>query len=329
MTHRSPRSGVVTTEQANVLLVAVFAALVVSSPAAAQPVTGVEHWVEHANLRLQIWEKFVDTAAGKPVVVLAHGSGVGGRESFDLQVPGKPSYSLMDFLARAGFDVFAPDVRGFGRSTRPDGRMTTAEASADLDAAVSYVLNLRQRPRVLLFAQSWGTQYAGMFVMAHPQKVEKYVSSAQMHANSPDLARRRARIEEFRSKAYTSATEAGWKRRFYSMTPAAVSNPDVVEAYARAAAAAQPMVPTGPQLDMATLMPMVNPRLIPVPTMLIHGQYDDVADLDGLLPFFAQLPNPHKKYVVIPDSGHMVHLQAGHRLLQHEVASFFLAPLER
>jgi pimeloyl-ACP methyl ester carboxylesterase len=74
---------------------------------------------------------------------------------------------------------------------------------------------------------------------------------------------------------------------------------------------------------------MVNPRLVAVPTMLIHGQYDDVADLGGLLPFFEQLPNPHKKYVVIPDAGHMMHLQAGHRLLQHELASFFSAPIER
>jgi alpha-beta hydrolase superfamily lysophospholipase len=111
MMHRSPGSGVVVAAQVTVRLAATVAALVVSSPTLAQAVTGVEHWVEHANLKLQVWEKFVDTAAGKPVVVLAHGSGVGGRESFDLQVPGKPSYSLMDFLARAGFDVFAPDVR--------------------------------------------------------------------------------------------------------------------------------------------------------------------------------------------------------------------------
>jgi hypothetical protein len=26
--------------------------------------------------------------------------------------------------------------------------------------------------------------------------------------------------------------------------------------------------------------------------MIIHGKYDDVADLDGLLPFFQQLPKP-------------------------------------
>jgi len=70
-----------------VLLAATFTALMSSSPAGAQPVTGVEHWIEHSNLKLQVWEKFVDAAGGKPIVVLAHGSGVGGRESFDLHAP--------------------------------------------------------------------------------------------------------------------------------------------------------------------------------------------------------------------------------------------------
>ena len=87
---------------------------------AAQEVSGVEHWVEHAGLKLYVWEKYLGSPAGKPVVILAHGSATAGRESFDLQVPGKPSYSLMDVLAREGFDVFALDTRGFGRSTRPE-----------------------------------------------------------------------------------------------------------------------------------------------------------------------------------------------------------------
>ena len=110
------------------------------------------------------------------------------------------------------------------------------------------------------------------------------------------------------------------------MTPAAVNEPTVVEAFAKAAVQVEVKTPTGPQLDMVTIMPMLNPKLMPVPTMLIHGEYDDVADLDGLLPFFQQLPNPYKRYVVIPNAGHMMHLQGGHRLFQHEVASFFKAP---
>jgi len=292
----------------------------------AQEVSGVEHWVEHAGLKLYVWEKHLGNPAGKPVVVLAQGSATAGRESFDLQVPGKPSYSLMDVLAREGFDVFAPDIRGFGRSTRPDGHMTTQEASEDLNAIIDYVLKLRGRPQVHLLRWSWGTQYSGMCIMAHAEKVAKYVRYAQMHVNSPDLAKRRPRLEAFRKTPYVSIPEAGWKPRFASMTPAAVTESDVVETFAKAAVQVEAKTPTGPQLDMVTLMPMLNPRLMPVPMMLIHGEYDDVADLAGLLPFFQQLPNPYKRYVVIPNAGHMMHLQGGHRLFQHEVVSFFTAP---
>ena len=110
------------------------------------------------------------------------------------------------------------------------------------------------------------------------------------------------------------------------LTPAVVTESDVVETFAKAAVQVEAKTPTGPQLDMVTLMPMLNPKLMPVPTMLIHGEYDDVADFDGLLPFFQQLPNPYKRYVVIPNAGHMMHLQGGHRLFQHEVVSFFKEP---
>jgi pimeloyl-ACP methyl ester carboxylesterase len=76
---------------------------------------------------------------------------------------------------------------------------------------------------------------------------------------------------------------------------------------------------------MVSIMPMINARLMPAPTMVIHGEYDDVADVDGLFPFFKQLPNPDKRYVVIPQAGHMMHLQKGHKRFQYEVSSFLKA----
>jgi pimeloyl-ACP methyl ester carboxylesterase len=303
-----------------------FAVLAFAAPVAAQEVNGVEHWVENSGVKIYVWEKYADSPNDKPVVVLAHGSATAGRESFDLQVPGKPSYSLMDYLAHEGFDVFALDVRGFGRSTKPDGHMTTQEASRDLNAVVDYIIKLRGSQKVNLLGWSWGTQYGGMFVMGNPQKVEKYASYAQMHINSPDISLRRPRIEFFRETPYVSIPEANWKPRFSSMTPASANDPDVVNAFARAAVQVEVKSPTGPQLDMVTIMPMINPRLMTTPTMIIHGEFDDVADLDGLLPFFRQLPNPYKRYVIIPNAGHMMHLQKSHRQFQHEVASFFKTP---
>lgn len=284
---------------------------------------GVTHWVEHGDARLHVWEKYAGRAEGKPVVVLAHGSATAGRESFDLQVAARPSVSLMDVLARQGFDVFAPDMRGFGRSTLPAEHLTTEQASADLAAVVDRVRALRGVDRVHLLAWSWGTQYAGQLVMAQPHKVARYVSYAQMHADSHDLKERRGRLEAFRRAPYIRITEPGWKTRFASLTPEDVNFPEVVEAFAQAALQGQPKSPTGPQVDLLTRQPLVDAASMPVPTLLIHGQYDDVADLDGLWPFFRRLPHADKRYVVVPDGGHMLHLQRGHQRFQREVTHFF------
>src|SRR5882672_3761659 len=50
------------------------------------------------------------------VVLFVHGAGTPAEVSFD--VPYK-DYSWMAYVARAGFDVFAMDMTGYGRSTRP------------------------------------------------------------------------------------------------------------------------------------------------------------------------------------------------------------------
>ncbi len=286
-------------------------------------IQGVAHEVQHEGLSLHVWEKFEGSAQGKPVLVLAHGSATGGRESFDLQVPGQPSYSTLDFLARQGYDVFALDVRGFGRSTKPDAFVTTEQAAGDLNAVVDHVRALRGVARVHLLAWSWGTQYGGQFVMAYPEKVARYASYAQMHADSPDLKTRRPRLAVFERSPYIRITESGWKLRFHTLTPDEVNEPVVMDAFAHAAVLAEEKSPTGPQIDVLTRLPLVDASCITVPTLMIHGQYDDVADTGGLLPFFAALPNPDKQYIVIPDGGHMLHLQKGHARLQQALADWF------
>lgn len=289
------------------------------------PVQGTQHWVLQDEVRLFLWEKYQGSPQGKPVLVLAHGSATAGRETFDLKVPGRPEYSLMDFLARQGFDVFAPDMRGFGSSTKPEGHITTEQAATDLNAVIDFILKLRGVAQVQLLAWSWGTQYSGQFVMAQPQKVQRYAAYAQMHARSPDLEARRSRLATFQRAPYIRISEPGWKLRFNSLTPDEVNDPVVMDAFAKAAALVELKSPTGPQVDLLTRQPLIDATKITVPTMMIHGQYDDVADLEGLLPFFTALPNPDKRYVVVPEGGHMLHLQKGYARFQRAVADWFSA----
>ena len=50
------------------------------------------------------------------VVLFVHGAGTPAEVAFDVPYQ---DYSWMAYLARAGFDVFAMDTTGYGRSTRP------------------------------------------------------------------------------------------------------------------------------------------------------------------------------------------------------------------
>ncbi len=133
------------------------------------------------------------------VVLFVHGAGTPAEVSFDVPFA---DYSWMAFLARAGFDVFAVDMTGYGRSTRPapmndpcnlaadrqagftkapcppsyGQAMTTIASDWDeVGAAVDYIRGLRRVDKVSLVAWSLGGPRAGGYAARHPQKVNRLV----------------------------------------------------------------------------------------------------------------------------------------------------------
>src|SRR5579872_3786461 len=115
-------------------------------------------------------------------VLFVHGATYPAETAFDLALDG---FSWMDFIARRGFDVFLVDIRGYGRSSRPaamDGTpednppfATTADARADVGAAVAYIRERRGIERLCLIGWSWGCATMGSFAAANPEIVERLV----------------------------------------------------------------------------------------------------------------------------------------------------------
>ncbi|MDE3166155.1 MAG: hypothetical protein KGN36_10135, partial [Acidobacteriota bacterium] len=69
------------------------------------------------RVELFVREKVDSRRRGKgPVVLMIQGATVSAVPVYDLQFQ---NYSWMDYLAKAGFDVFAMDVTGYGLSPRP------------------------------------------------------------------------------------------------------------------------------------------------------------------------------------------------------------------
>jgi pimeloyl-ACP methyl ester carboxylesterase len=77
---------------------------------------------------------------------------------------------------------------------------------------------------------------------------------------------------------------------------------------------------------MCANLPVVDPLRIPVPTLIMRGQYDGIAGLDDLLEFFRRLPNPDKQFAVMPGIAHASFHQKNFRIPYHILQAFFSQP---
>src|SRR5437764_8091515 len=125
----------------------------------ATQVTGVEHWTKKATpdgeLRLFLWEKYVDSPDGKPAILFVHGSSMASQPTFDLSVPGRPDSSVMDWFAERGFVCWSVDMEGYGRSDKKrDIYCDIANGADDLAAVSQYIMATRNVRRLLVYGIS-------------------------------------------------------------------------------------------------------------------------------------------------------------------------------
>ena len=85
-------------------------------------------------------------------------------------------------------------------------------------------------------------------------------------------------------------------------------------------------MPTGTYVDMCANLPIVDPERIPVPTIVMRGQYDGIAAFDDLIAFFTRLPNPDKQFAVMPGIAHASFQQKNYEIPYHILHAFFSQP---
>lgn len=277
-------------------------------------------------------------------VLFVHGATYPAETAFDLALGG---FSWMDFIARRGFDVFLIDVRGYGRSSRPAAMdappeanppfATTAEARADVGAAVAYIRARRGVERLCLIGWSWGCATMGSFAALHPELVERLVLYA------PGWVRDAASAADPGGPlgAWRSVTREAALARWLNGVPEdkrdALIPPGWFDVWAEATfatdaagAAMNPPVlraPNGVVADgrayWSAGRPLYDPAGVMAPTMIVVGEWDrDTPPALGLTLFSLLRNAREKRFVLLGEGTHTVLMEHNRMALFHEVQGF-------
>jgi pimeloyl-ACP methyl ester carboxylesterase len=290
-----------------------------------------EYWAQKGDSKLYMFRKCMTAPKpGKstlPVLFFVHGSSTSSRSSFDLTVPGRGDYSMMDKFASFGFDVWTMDFEGYGRSTVTAGNADIATGVEDLKAAVKVVETETGQQRYHFFGESSGALRAGAFAGAQPERVNRLILAAFTYTGkgSPTLADRAKQVEFYRTHNRRPRDRKMIESIFTRDKPG-TSEPGVGEAMADAELKFGDTVPTGTYLDMSANLPVVDPLKIQAPVFLVRGEYDGIATEEDILDFLHRLPYQERQYNVIPGAAHSVSLGTNRAQLWHIMRAFLDMP---
>jgi pimeloyl-ACP methyl ester carboxylesterase len=301
----------------------------------------------YARERVQAGIALRSASNADRVVLFVHGAGTPAEVAFDVPTQ---DYSWMAYLAHAGFDVFAMDTSGYGRSVRPAAMndpcnlardrqavfvpslipaacaptyphaMTTIASDwNDIGAVVDYVRALRHVDRVSLLAWSLGGPRAAGYAAEHPEKVQKLVLLAPAYnrgapAAPPAQPPTGAAMNTQSRQEFT----ANWDRQ---VGCPGQYEPAVSDAVWSAMLESDPVGATwGPGVRRApqTATWGWNAAMVgktQTPTLMVAGQHDKQVPPDRVRDLYTDLAAPQKLFVDLACSSHNAMWEKNHLLL--------------
>ncbi len=289
------------------------------------------HFVDKGDIRLHVYRKRESAprpADAAPVLFLVHGSTVSGRNTYDLQVPGRDDYSVMDHFAALGFDVWTVDHDGYGRSGWTEGsRCGVLDGVEDLRLVVPFALRHCGARQLCMFGTSSGALRASIFAAQHGELVSKLAIAALVYTGegSPTLGDRRKKLPEYEAAPSRAVNLAFYEGMFNRDKPG-TSEEAVPQAIAAAELPLVNRVPTGTYVDMCSNLPMVDPSAIACPTLVLRGEYDGIASDHDVLDFFARLPNKDKQFMALSGIAHNPMMGVHRKKFYHALRAFLEMP---
>jgi pimeloyl-ACP methyl ester carboxylesterase len=278
-------------------------------------------------------------------IVLVHGATFSSGSVYDVPLNG---VSFLDYLASAGFDVYALDVRGYGHSGRPAEMEQPSDQNpppvytdtgvGDLGIVVDHVLAARGLDKVCVFGMSWGGTVAGAYTSRNPEKVHKLALLAPQWLSEKPIpidtggalgAYRLVPVRESKTRWLNTAPEhgratlipEGWFEQWADFTLAE-------DPWSAGRAPDRLRATNGPIQDIRDYWSVgrkyYDPADIRVPVLLVHGEWDVDVPIDLAQAFFLELSHaPYRQWVEIGEATHLVLLEKNRLLAFEAVRDFY------
>jgi alpha-beta hydrolase superfamily lysophospholipase len=247
--------------------------------------------------------------------------------AFDLHVPGKGEYSIMNEFARYGYDSWTMDHENYGKSGRTSGNSDIASGVEDLKAAAEVLLRETGQKKYHFLGESSGALRAGAYAMAEPDRIGRLVLAAFTYKGegSPTLAKRAEQLDYYRTHNMRKR-DRDMIRSIATRDKPGTSDPAAVEALADVEMQFGDQIPTGTYLDMTANLPVVHPEKVLAPVLLVRGEYDGIATVPDIEEFFNKLPNGDRQFAILPGTAHSVTLAINRQLFWHVARGFLNMP---
>ena len=280
--------------------------------------TYAEHPLERNGIALHLDCMKVGDNAMERNILLIHGVTYSSHE-FDVVYE---DYSLVRFLARAGYAVWRLDIAGFGQSGEvEDGYLPDSDyAAEDIHAAVEKICEISGQEKIDLLGWSWGTVTTSRFAVDHPEHISHLVLYAPILSGlgKADVT------EPFHHNTWEHAADDFQKREDGSFDYS-IADPVVIELlcsgswhYDRESS------PNGGRRDLCvdTSQSLIDLVRIPVPTLVICGDQDPYLDYDRVNTVLDYLP-VGSALEVIEGASHVAFLEKPyHRDFQERLMRF-------
>jgi len=203
-----------------------------------------------------------------------------------------------------------------------------ASGVEDLKAAMPVVTKATGQQKAHFYGTSSGGIRAAAYAQAQPERVGRLVLCAFTYKGNgaAEIERRRKRIDELRANPRRKRDAAMIRSIFTRDGHPEYYDPAMTEALIDDEMKFGNEIPSGTYIDMAANLPIVDPKKILSPVLVLRGEFDGNSTNDDLLDFYRQLPNGDRQFVILPQTAHSAGYSKNRHLLYYAMHSFLAAP---